>query len=122
MTFHLTHITTTGKKKGKQKFRTAAAAAIARQLKEDWENLKSKHGVYQTDKRKEPMKPLSINYSYRGQDEKVKSVGDGVGVATVGQQKVYTGDKMLGISTMHKSNSVPVFSQEEAIDIARMRR
>jgi len=34
----------------------------------------------------------------------------------------YTGTKMLGIATMHKSNSVPVFSAEEAVDISRMRR
>lgn len=36
--------------------------------------------------------------------------------------KQYTGTKMLGIATMHKSNSVPIFSQEEAIDVATMRR
>lgn len=35
---------------------------------------------------------------------------------------VYTGDRLLGIATMHKSNSVPVFSQEDAIEIATMRR
>jgi hypothetical protein len=34
----------------------------------------------------------------------------------------YTGTKILGIGTMHKSNAVPVFSQEEAHDIATMRR
>lgn len=34
----------------------------------------------------------------------------------------YTGDKLLGIATMHKSNAVPVFKQEDAEDIARMRR
>jgi hypothetical protein len=34
----------------------------------------------------------------------------------------YTGDKLLGIATMHKSNMVPVFKQEDAEDIARMRR
>jgi hypothetical protein len=27
-----------------------------------------------------------------------------------------------GIATMHKSNAVPIFSDEEAIDIAHMRR
>jgi hypothetical protein len=37
-------------------------------------------------------------------------------------KKVYTGDKMLGIGTLHKSNAVPVFSQEEALDMAKMRR
>jgi hypothetical protein len=35
---------------------------------------------------------------------------------------VYTGDKIKGIGTMHKSNAVPVFSDEEAQDIAKMRR
>jgi hypothetical protein len=35
---------------------------------------------------------------------------------------VYTGTKMVGIAVMHKSNSVPVFSSEEAADISNMRR
>lgn len=34
----------------------------------------------------------------------------------------YTGTMIKGIGTMHKSNSVPVFSNQEAIDIATMRR
>lgn len=34
----------------------------------------------------------------------------------------YTGNKLLGIGVMHKSNSVPVFSQDEAIEISTMRR
>lgn len=34
----------------------------------------------------------------------------------------YTGDKLMGIATMHKSNMVPVFKQEDAEEIARMRR
>ena len=34
----------------------------------------------------------------------------------------YTGTKMIGIGTLHKSNAVPVFSNEEATDMARMRR
>jgi len=36
--------------------------------------------------------------------------------------KVYTGSAMKGIGVMHKSNSVPIFSDEEAVEIARMRR
>ena len=35
-------------------------------------------------------------------------------------KKIYTGDVVLGIATMHKSNAVPVISQQEAQDIARM--
>jgi hypothetical protein len=40
------------------------------------------------------------------------------------EEKVYTGDQIAGISTMHKSNIVPVRkdNKEAAIDIARMRR
>jgi hypothetical protein len=35
---------------------------------------------------------------------------------------VYTGTAIKGIGTMHKSNAVPVFSDEQARDIATMRR
>jgi hypothetical protein len=45
-----------------------------------------------------------------------------MGNATVKPKQVYTGDKILGIGTLHKSNAVPVFSVEEAQDIAKMRR
>lgn len=67
--------------------------------------------------------PASIpDYSYRGQEKRIPSLDTGIGVATAAPMKVYTGTKMLGIATMHKSNSVPVFSQEEAINISKMRR
>ena len=36
--------------------------------------------------------------------------------------KVYTGTAMKGIGTLHKSNAVPIFSDEEARDQALMRR
>ena len=34
----------------------------------------------------------------------------------------YTGDKMKGVATMHKSNAVPVFTDKEAKEISSMRR
>lgn len=34
----------------------------------------------------------------------------------------YTGSAMIGIGTMHKSNTVPIFSTDEAKNIATMRR
>lgn len=34
----------------------------------------------------------------------------------------YTGTAMLGVATMHKSSSVPVFSADDAAEISRMRR
>ena len=36
--------------------------------------------------------------------------------------KVYTGNKMIGIGTLHKSNAVPIFSDDDAKDQANMRR
>mgnify|MGYP003334487259 FL=1 len=36
--------------------------------------------------------------------------------------KVYTGSLMKGIGTLHKSNAVPIFTDEEARDQASMRR
>lgn len=44
------------------------------------------------------------------------------GGGLVKSEKKYTGSSILGIGTMHKSNSVPIFSQSEAVDIATMRR
>jgi hypothetical protein len=34
----------------------------------------------------------------------------------------YTGGNLLGIAVMHKSNLVPVFKKEQAVEISRMRR
>jgi hypothetical protein len=36
--------------------------------------------------------------------------------------KVYTGTAMKGIGTLHKSNAVPIFSNEDMVDQAKMRR
>jgi hypothetical protein len=38
------------------------------------------------------------------------------------ESKVYTGTAMKGIGTLHKSNAVPIFSDEEAKAQALMRR
>jgi hypothetical protein len=52
----------------------------------------------------------------------LNSIG-GNGIATKPTHgKVYTGTAMLGIGTLHKSNAVPIFTDEEARDQANMRR
>lgn len=52
----------------------------------------------------------------------IPSLDSGYGIAVKSPTKVYTGDNMLGISTLHKSNAVPVFRQEDAEAISKMRR
>jgi hypothetical protein len=68
-----------------------------------------------------PKSPMEAT-TYRREAPKYPS-GDGIGVTIPKkEEKKYTGDKLLGIATMHKSNMVPVFKQEDAEEIARMRR
>ena len=44
------------------------------------------------------------------------------GHSTAPVERHYTGNAIIGIATMHKSNAVPVFSNAEAKDLATMRR
>lgn len=56
-------------------------------------------------------------------DKVFKSKGALTGAATKPVHPLkYTGTNMLGVATMHKSNAVPVFTTEEAKDLATMRR
>lgn len=129
MTMHLHHpsLSLTGKRKGKVKFRNADEARKARELDASWKELQKKWEVDAEDKkRKRAMKaePLVYNLSSppgRGSTAHIPSRNTG-GNATLAPPKVYTGTKVKGIATMHKSNAVPVFSDEEAIEISRMRR
>lgn len=47
---------------------------------------------------------------------------EGVGVTFARTPNTYTGTLVKGISTLHKSNAVPVISEEEMHDHAKMRR
>ena len=52
----------------------------------------------------------------------IPSVDTGQGIAAKKPVQQYTGDAMIGIGQLHKSNAVPVFSAEDAINISKMRR
>ena len=120
-------LSTTGKKKGKQKFRNAEQARKAREQEESWKQLLKKHGIEQEGRKRKRaleapvMEPLKVA-PYRRETQKINSLPFTGGVCTKAPDKVYTGDKILGIGTMHKSNAVPIFSSEDAEAIAKMRR
>jgi len=130
MTMHLLPpmYSTTGKKKGKKKFASAEHARKARELDESWKELLKRQGLEQEDCRRRRSliaAPLSGNYSLavpEGRSTKHIPSRDTGGNATLALPKVYTGTKVKGIATMHKSNAVPVFSDEEAVEISKMRR
>ena len=122
-------LSTTGKRKGKLKFASAEHARKARELDESWKELQKKWAVEIEDKKRTralSAEPLKGSYSLaipegRNTTAHIKSVNTG-GNALLKPNPVYTGTKVKGIATMHKSNAVPVFSDEEAQDISKMRR
>lgn len=124
-------LTTTGKKKGKVKWASAEHKRKAEEADRQWKELLKRQGIEQEDrKRRRAMSAGDLaksGYSleipaHRNTTAHIKSRDSGMGNATLAPAKVYTGTKVLGIATMHKSNAVPVFSDEQAVDISKMRR
>lgn len=64
----------------------------------------------------------SFNIPPGRESPKVSSLDTGFVACTKTFQNSYTGDKMKGVATMHKSNAVPVFTDKEAKEISGMRR
>lgn len=128
MSMHLHHpsLSMSGKRRGKVKFRNAEEAKRARELEASWQDLLKRQGVEAEQKRQSrAMKAPALDYKLTVPPERstrhIPSRDTG-GNATLAPAKVYTGTKVKGIATMHKSNAVPVFSDEEAVEISRMRR
>ena len=122
MTMHIVGpwLSTTGKKKSKQKFKSADEAKRARELDAEWQKLMKKYG----EPNKKVKASTQLEYKLTGRvTQEVKSKNTGhTGAVTVKQTPKYTGTKILGIGTMHKSNAVPIFNDDEAKSISSMRR
>jgi hypothetical protein len=123
-------LSTTGKKKGPKKWASAEAKRKAEMLEESWKDLQKRWGVEAEEKKRaRAIAAPSLNSTYslkipegRNTTAHIKSVDTGLGNAVLKPAKQYTGTKVKGIATMHKSNAVPVFSDEEAVEISKMRR
>jgi len=130
MTMHLVHpsLSMSGKKKGKVKFRNAEEARKARELDESWKSMQAKWGVDAEDKkRKRAITAEPLNYTLSTpvgrETQQIASRDTGhIGAVCTKEIPQYTGTKIKGIGTMHKSNAVPIFSDEQAVEISRMRR
>jgi len=130
MTMHLAHpaLTTTGRRKGKVKWASAEQKHRAQELEREWQA--------KTEEFRRMSKPVAFKPASRsaealrpkyppGREPKqvIPSVDSGhCGAVSSPQTPQYTGENVLGIAIMHKSCLQPVFSQEAAIDSARMRR
>jgi hypothetical protein len=128
MSMHLHHpsLSLNGRKKGRVKFRNAEEAQRARELDASWRELLKRQGLELEEKRRRrALKAEPLDYKLtipEGRSTSHIPSRDTGGNATLAPAKVYTGTKVKGIATMHKSNAVPVFSDEEAVEISRMRR
>ena len=79
-----------------------------------------KYGKYKT--KRVFVAPPEPEY-YRKPDQYVPSLNSGVfNQCGKQQERQYTGELISGVATMHKSNAVPVINQQQAQDLASMRR
>jgi hypothetical protein len=93
--------------------------AKQRELAASWDALLKK---YEPKKVLPKVAAVKAPKPYVRETPHYPSLNSGYHDCTKKQQHHYTGDKMLGIGTLHKSNAVPVFSSDDAKEISRMRR
>lgn len=112
--------------KKKIKFRNSEQAKNHRKLAEDWEKLQASYANVPKFSKLTKVQDNKLVYKLttpagRTNTKNIPSVVT-PGGSTAPVHKVYTGDKIIGIGTLHKSNAVPIFSEQEAVEISRMRR
>lgn len=127
MTMHLEKpwLSTTGKRKGRVKFKSAEAKRQAELLAREWEQVKQKHSEPLFAKKVSQPKALSKPQPVASAktEQQPRSLNSWItGPVSSKPNQQYTGDNVKGIAVMHKSCLQPVFNQQEAIDSAKMRR
>lgn len=128
MTMHLEGpwLSTTGKKRGPKKWASAEAKHKHDILKESWDTIKRANNITseRVTRAKDMKSTLVVTFKSPPGRETVQIASQDTGwvpCTTVANQ-AYTGTKVKGIGTMHKSNAVPIFSDTEAVEISTMRR
>ena len=131
MAFHLEGpwLSTTGRKKGPRKWASSEAKKLAQKREAEWDRkliqFEKMAPKFSTGPYNAPKKSITdfIPKTPPGRETaQIPSQDTGWVTCVKSQDKEYTGTKIKGIGTMHKSNAVPVFSDEEAKDISKMRR
>ena len=131
MAFHLEGpwLSTTGKKKGPRKWASSEAKKLAEQRQAEWDRklieFEKMTPRFSTGPYNAPKKSIT-NYMPKTppgrETAQIPSQDTGWVTCVKPKDNEYTGTKVKGIATLHKSNGVPVFTDQEAIDISKMRR
>lgn len=131
MTMHLEGpwLSTTGRKRGPRKWASAEAKKLAQQRQTEWdrkliqfEKLTPKFSTGPYNAPKKTMKDFMPKTPPGRETPYIASRDTGWVPCVKHQDQEYTGTKVKGIATLHKSNGVPVFTDQEAKDISKMRR
>ena len=131
MTMHLEGpwLSTTGKKKGPKRWASSEAKKLAQKRQADWdrkliefEKLTPKFSTGPYNAPKKTMQDFMPRTPPGRETPYIASRDTGWVPCVKVHDQEYTGTKVVGISTLHKSNGIPVFSQEEAIEVSKMRR
>jgi hypothetical protein len=93
--------------------------AKARELASEWEKLMKK---YEPKNISSKAKPYVAPKPFVRETQHVPSLDTGYSNCAKKEPMKYTGTNMLGVGQMHKSNAVPIFSKDDAVEISRMRR
>lgn len=97
--------------------------AKQRELQASWGAMIKKYATKKVVRKEQSLSDVySLGKPACRETPKIPSLPFTGGVCPLKPNPVYTGTKVKGIGTMHKSNAVPVFSDEEAVAIATMRR
>jgi len=123
-------LTTTGKKKGPRRWASADAKRKAELLQQEWEQRLGNFKKMAPKFSKTPAPPpkpqgtlvVKLTPPPGRETPYIESRDTGWVACVKVKDNEYTGTKVKGIATLHKSNGVPVFTDQEAIDISKMRR
>jgi hypothetical protein len=122
-------LSTTGKKRGPKKWASSEQKRLAEKRQAEWDRklvqFDKMAPKFSTGPYNAPRKTIAdfIPKTPPGRETvRVESQDTGWVACVKVKDNEYTGTKIKGIGTMHKSNAVPVFSDEEAKDISKMRR
>ena len=122
-------LSTTGRKRGPQKWASAEAKKLAQQRQTEWDRklvqFEKLAPKFSTGPYNAPKKSIT-NYMPKTppgrETASIPSQDTGWVTCVKLQDKEYTGSAVVGIAQMAKSNAVPVFDSNHIVEIARMRR
>ena len=97
--------------------------AKQRELQSSWETMLKKYATKTIAPKQQSLSEVYSLGKHAGRETpKIPSLPFSGAPCTKKDSPVYTGSLIKGIGTMHKSNAIPIFSDEQAVEIATMRR